>query len=258
LKPTRKKILGYHYSGKGRTFHIVARLSDVPGALSSVLELLRDRADLIGSISYGTEGGEAIWSAFVRPLVSTESEAGLKALVEKSPSAKEVIVRSSDRGLLADSFHSGIEYGNGRFGVILPLKGVSRMFNRLVDDFESGGETILMEEGTALGAASGQYLDDLLGAEELDWKVGALAGLYRSIGWGETSMRVEDPGASYVVSFADCFECVEGGKKRRQCGFLQGHLASTIGTMARKRFTAEETKCRLRGDQVCEFAVHAV
>lgn len=253
MKPTRKKVLGFRYAPNESTFHIVARIKDVPGALNSVLEILRERVDIIGSISYGLGDESAIWSGFVRALSKGETESELKKNIGKSPAVIESLVVSSNHGLLTDSFHSGIEYGPGRSGVIMPFAGVSRMFDRLVNVFGSGGQTILFEEGSALGTSSGQYINSLLGPKRLDWKVAALVAMYRTIGWGTTSLEIIKPRSSYVVRFSDCFECVDGTKPREECGFLRGHLVGTLTRLSGVDFKGEETKCRLRGDPLCEF-----
>jgi predicted hydrocarbon binding protein len=233
----------------------VVRIKDIPGALNSVLEILRDRVDIIGSISYGLGDGSAVWSGFVRALSKADTEPKLKNIVKKSPMVIESIITGSDRGLLADSYHSGIEYGPSRAGVIMPFVGIARIFNHLTNIFGTGGETILFQEGSALGKASGQYINDLLGPGRLDWKVGALAAMYRTIGWGITTLKVDRPRFAYSVLVRDCFECVEGSESRKACWFLRGHLVSTLSTLSGAEFDGTETKCRLRGDPYCEFCL---
>jgi predicted hydrocarbon binding protein len=252
LKPGRKKVMGFYYSERP-TFHIIARIKDSPGALRSVLDVLSDHVDLIGSLSYGLDDGTAMWSGFAYPLSKNETPTRLAKLVKKSSMVLESRVTGSDQGLLADTFHAGLEYGPGRAGVILPFAGISRMFDRLVVDFGSGGKTILYQEGKGIGAASAQYLNSLLGPQRLDWKVGALVALYRTIGWGVTSLEVDRSKAAYTVKVQDCFECTDGERVRKECGFLRGHLTSTVSSLSGSEFEGTETKCRLRGDSYCEF-----
>jgi len=252
VKRARKRILGFLYLPGKNTFHIVARLNDTPGSLSNVLGILCKKVDLIGEISYTLDDGTAIFSAFASALSRKETATGLKRLLEKSSSVREARVKASVDGLLADTFHSGLEYGPGRNGVIFPFPGLSRMFNRLVDLFGSGGETILYQEGASVGFATGGYLNSLLGKGKLDWKVGAMASLYNTVGWGATSVKVEKPGSRYRIRFSDCFECVEA-ESRHECAFLRGHLTSTLGILSGNGFTASEEKCRLKGAPYCEF-----
>ncbi|MGD1055146.1 MAG: hypothetical protein ABR867_03585, partial [Nitrososphaerales archaeon] len=212
MKPIRKQSLGVYYSPDVKSFHIVVRLKDVPGALSSVLGLLRDHVDLVGSTSYSLEGNGAIWSGFGKSLSKAETEGKLKNLVKRSPMVLECEVKGSDHGLLIDSFHSGIEVAPDRPAVVFPLVGVSRIYDHLARMLGSGGETILFEEGSALGKSSGQYLNALLGHGNLDWKVKALLGTYSIIGWGSASLEVEKPGARFRVTIRDCMECAGMGK----------------------------------------------
>jgi predicted hydrocarbon binding protein len=66
-------------------------------------------------------------------------------------------------------------------------------------------------------------------------------------------LEVEKPSTRFRVTVRDGFECAGGGKDRKECGFLRGHLASTISTLSGREFEGEETKCRFRGDSFCEF-----
>ncbi|MGD0478170.1 MAG: V4R domain-containing protein [Nitrososphaerales archaeon] len=253
MKPTRKQSLGVYYSPTVKTFHIVARLKDVPGALSSVLELLRDHVNLVNSISYSMEDDGAIWSGFGKSLSKAETEGKLEKLVKRSPMVLECEVKGSDQGLLIDSFHSGIEVAPDRPAVVFPLVGVSRIYDHLARILGSGGETILLEEGSALGKSSGQYLNTMLGHGRLDWKVKALLATYSVIGWGSASLEVEKPGARFRVRIRDCMECAGMGKDRKGCNLVRGCLTSAVSTLSGNEFKSEETKCRFRGDPFCEF-----
>ena len=258
MENTKKKIPGFLFSRNSKMFHVVVRLKDKPGALSGVLQSLRASVDIICSVSYVTEDGGAIWSAFVKPLSRAETESKLEKLAMGSAFVEDCQVKGSDHGLMVDTLHSGVEYGPGRPGLIMPLSGVSRMNRALVEEFGSGGETVLYEEGRALGRASGDYLNSLLGRANPMWKVEAHAGLYRSLGWGIPSLQTERPGFTYVFRFNDCFECFEPDKVRKGCVFLRGHVAGTLSSLFGSEFQGEERKCRLRGGSVCEFRMTRV
>jgi predicted hydrocarbon binding protein len=255
MKETRKQSLGFYFYPGMKGFHIVARLKDVPGALHSVLGLLHDRVNFADSSSHILEDGTAIWSGFGTSLLEDETEEKLKRLIETSPFVLECEVKGSDQGLLIDSFHSGLDIAPDRPGVVFSIAGVTRIYDRLVQTLRSGGETILFEEGSALGESVGQYLNARLGHGELDWKVKALLGTYRAYGWGSASLEVEEPGTRFRVTVRDDFECVEKGKVRKECGFLRGHLTSAISTLSGREFGGRETKCRFRGDPLCEFLI---
>lgn len=252
MKPQTKKIMGFHYSNE-QTFQIVALLEDKPGALGSILQLIGSRVNIISNLGYRQDDGRAICSAFVKPLQKNETEGGLRRLIESSPLVKECVVTSSDQGLLTDSYHSGIEASVGRRGALIPSAGISQMFNRLVTVFQSGGETILFEEGSALGKSTGEYLNPMLHKGELDWKVKGLVGIYRAIGWGVPDLKIQRSATEYSIRFAECFECSEGGKIRSGCWFLTGHLTNTLKVLSGENFVCKEVECVLRGDPLCEF-----
>ena len=257
LESTRKRVLAFHFSPNAKTFHIVVKMKDVPGATSNVLGMLSQRVDLIGSTSYSLDDGSAIWSGFVRSLRHGETAKSLEGVLASSPVVREYLVAASDKGLLVDSYHSGVETGPGRPAALMPLAGFTHMFERLVRDFGSGGETILFEEGSALGKSSGEYLKSHMGAGSLDWKTRALVSMFRSIGYGSPTLKVLEGERKYSIVFRDCFECSSAPGKRKECGFFRGQLAATISTLAGEQFTSQEVKCRLRGDPYCEFRVNA-
>ena len=205
------------------------------------------------SSSYTLGDGTAIWSGFGTSLLEGETEEKLKKLIERSPFVSECEVKGSDRGLLIDSFHSGLDVAPDRPGVVFPIVGVARIYDRMVQTFGSGGKVILYEEGSELGKSTGRYLNARLGKGDLEWKVKALLGTYKAYGWGSASLEVEEPDTRFRVTIHDDFECSEMGKGRKGCDYLRGHLVSTISTLSGKEFEGEETKCRLRGDPLCEF-----
>ena len=255
MKETKQQSLGFYFFPRMKGFHVVVRLKDVPGALASVLLLLRDHVNIVNSASYSLEDGNAIWSGFGKSLSKSETEGRLKKLVECLPVVLECEVKESDHGLLVDSFHSGIEGAPGRPGIVFPTEGLAKIYDYVVGVLGSGGETMLFEEGFALGKSTGQYLNTRLGHGHLDWKAKALLAMYRVQGWGSASLKIEKPRARFRVRFRDDYECAGGGKDRKECSFLRGHLTGMVSTLSGSEFKGEETKCRLRGDPLCEFVL---
>ena len=228
--------LGFYFDVGMRSFHIVTRIKNVPGALHDVLGRLHANVDFVNSTSYSLGDGSAIWSGFGKSLSEGETEGRLKELIEWSPFVLECEVKASDHGLLIDTFHSGLEVAPERLGIIIPIAGVAQIFDRLAQTYGSAGKAILFQEGSALGKESGQYLSARLGHGDLDWKVKALLAVYRAYGWGSPTLEVEESGDRSTVTVRDCFECAEMGKVRKGCDFLRGHLASGISTLNGKEF----------------------
>ena len=250
---SKRPYSGFYFSPDVKAFHMVVKMKDVPGALSIVLSMLPDVVDLVDSVSYTLEDGTAIWSGFGKALSPKETEASLKKLLEREPLVLDCQVKQSEKGVVVDSFHAGLEVAPDRPAMVLPTAGFSRICDHLARILGTGGETILFEEGSALGKLTGRFLNEKLAQGKLDARLMAALGMYRASGWGSLDIEVERPGARFRVTASDCPECVQAGRDRDECGFLRGHLVSLVSMLANEEFRSEETKCRLRGDSTCEF-----
>ncbi len=255
MKQLRRPTMGFYFSPRAKTFHIVVNMKDVPGALNSVLSALRSKVDLVESISYALEDGTAAWSGFGKALSKSDTEESIQKAVSRSPSVLECLVEGSDRGLLVDSFHQGVEVAPGRPAIILPVTGFSRICEHLAKILGTGGETILFEEGSALGRATGHYLAGKLGPARPDLRTKAALGLYRANGWGTVTLKEDPNGKLMKIKVKDCPECAGNGGDRKECGFMRGHLVSIVTELSEVKYRSEETRCRLRGDPDCEFSL---
>ncbi|MBI3858702.1 MAG: hypothetical protein HY296_00465 [Thaumarchaeota archaeon] len=255
MKRVKRHEFPYVYAKGKRLFHIVATLEDVPGALGSVLELLRKRVNLIGSVSYSLKGGEAIWSSFGESLSPVETEESLSRLIQSSNLTKEFEVHQSKDGLLVDGFHSGIQTETGESLVMLPREGLSHMFDQVVAEFGSGGELLLYNQGTLLGRDGAEVFIRMLGAEVAKSKVADLRPVFSASGWGIPTRLAENPPGTYTLMVEDCFECSSGHEVARTCSFLRGYFEGSGTAILGILIACEETKCRLRGDPHCEFVI---
>lgn len=246
---------GYFFSQDFKAFHILVKMNDVPGALSTVLTLLHDVVDLVEGASYNLDNGLSVWSGFGKSLSDANTPASIKALLEASPMVVECQVKKSSNGLIADSYHDGLEIAPGRLGIVIPLAGFTRICDHLSKLMGTGGETVLFEEGSVLGQLTGRFLNEQLGSGRLDLRVDAALAMYRASGWGSAKMEVEKNGDQYRVSVTDCLECSSSDSNRKECAFLRGHLLRLVSTLASEEFGIEEGKCRLRGDPHCEFVL---
>jgi predicted hydrocarbon binding protein len=253
LNRSKRRFFGYHFDPPKKTFQIVARIKDTPGALGVVLEALRTHINLIGSVSYVTDQGNAVWSGFAEALSPSETEAELKKIMSHLDVVEESIVKTSEDGLLVDDYHLGIEVGLGEDFIMLPAKGVSHTYDHLTELFGSGGDTILYDEGFSLGKVNARYFMRLLGADLARQKVHQLAALYGTMGWGNAQMEIENTAASFTVVVENCFECSAKRRVRTTCSFMRGHLAGFLSTTFETILRSSEEKCRFRGDPVCEF-----
>jgi predicted hydrocarbon binding protein len=255
LNKEKRRFFAYHFSPKERAYQITVRIRDIPGALSSVLDSLRDHVNLVASVSYSLGDGKAIWSGFALALSKNESEADLKKLVAGSNIVEESDVSASEDGLLVDSFHSGLEVEPEEDFVLFPAKGLSHTYDHLGEILGSGGDTILYEEGYAVGRVNSRYFISLMGLDLARQKLTQLAVLYASLGWGRAEIKMRSSGAAFDVKFSDCFECSAKRTVRQSCSFMRGHLAGFLSTIFESDLESTETHCRFRGDPLCEFSL---
>ena len=254
MEERKRPVFPYYYAPGKRLVHIVARISNQPGSLSEILELLASRVDLIGTSTYLTNEGNAIFSGFAVVLSPGDKPNDLKKLVQSSPKTIEARVDEGQDGVLVDSFHLGIGIG-GRSFMRFRREGLSKVFDKVVEMLESGGETLLHEEGSALGKDNAKTVIKLIGAEMAVEKTQDLRLVLRAMGWGMISVPEVDPDARGVVQVKDCFECGGGSKVRQGCHFFRGYLEGYGSTLYGLDVGSEETKCILRGDAVCEFVL---
>jgi len=256
VKRVERRAFFYYYEPKAETFQIIVRIRDVPGALSNVLERLRDRVNLISSFSYSLDDGTAIWSGFGRALSPSETTEKLKRYLIGSSFVKDSRIEASTKGLLIDSFHTGLKDMIGVPRIVLSTSALRRMFDDIVKVLGSGGSTMLFEEGQSMGRNNGSFVKKLVGPDIARQKARDLLGIYGAMGWGLPTMYEWNPGRRLRLSIDSCFECDGALRNRTTCDFQRGHLVGLLSTFYDVALECNETKCRARGDPGCEFELH--
>jgi predicted hydrocarbon binding protein len=251
IKNEKQRIFPVHFAPGKKLVHVVVRLSDAPGSLSSILDLLAARVNLVGTTTYANSDGTALFSGFAEALSTGETAEGLRALILMSKAAKEADVVEGNEGLLVDTFHTGFVVGDEDY-VLLRREGMAQMFDRVSKMLGSGGETLLVEEGKAMGQWNASSLAKRIGTERIRANSGALNRLLAAQGLGEVETR-ENPGGGFTVTVADCFECSGRRRSRTACSFMRGYLVGFLAEEVGKDFDSVEEKCRLNRGEVCEF-----
>jgi len=230
-------------------------MSDRPGSYISVLTKLRGRVNFIESVTYATKDGNAVFSAYAEPIPPYEGPDTLKALVMESPAAIDCRVIPGAGGVLVDTFHRGIETGAGEPLILFKRTGVRRMFGRMAKLFGSGGEVMLYDEGLAMGESDGAGIRRSWRTEDISLQFPVLLKLFASFGWGSAT-SVPDPSPNLRrIRMDDCFECSSRREGRVSCAFVRGFLTGSAGALLRREVACEETLCRLRGAEACEFVL---
>jgi predicted hydrocarbon binding protein len=249
----RRVVFPFYYSADKKLFHAVVRIRDVPGALAGVLTLLTTEVNLLGSTSYSIEEDSAMFSCFAEALRKSETPEDIQGLLAMSPWVLESKVSESKDGLLVDSFHTGVQVGNGEPYIMFPIAGMADIFEKLVKTFGSGGETILYELGRNFGYDRFDLYRPLLGPEPRT-RVDEAAHIFEALGYGASTIALNPDGSVRMV-VDDCFECTPPSETGRSCAFRRGLAAGSFAALLERETQCQETKCRSKGASFCEFVI---
>lgn len=249
----RRVVFPYYYSEHKKLFHVVARIRDVPGALAGLLTMLTTEVNLLGSTSYSIEGNSAMYSCFAEALRKSETPDEIQGLLAMSPWVLESKVTESKNGFLVDSFHTGVQVGNGEPYIMFPTAGMADIFEKLVKEFGSGGETILYELGRNFGNDRFELYRPILGPESMT-RIDEAAHIFEALGYGASTIT-QSPEGSIKIVVDDCFECITPSEIGRSCAFRRGLAAGSFGALLGREMQCQETKCRSKGGKFCEFVI---
>jgi predicted hydrocarbon binding protein len=252
----RKVEYPFHYSPDGKLVHVVAELHDKPGTLALLLNALGGKVNLIGTTSYVTDGGTAVFSGFGRVLSKNDTAQSIQKLVSEYHSVLGCEVWESSDGLIVDRFHTGLQTGLGEHYTMFPTTSLAKAFEEVVRVFGSGGATILYFQGLDFAKARWSQYSLMLGPHP-EKRIEEAASILESFGYGSITASSDPYGWTLTLEVRDCFECSVGTENKRRCEFLRGMIVGLFGGMYGKRVACQETKCRLKGDKVCEFIVKA-
>jgi len=250
----RKVEYPLYYSPGRNLVHVVVKLRDTPGGLARVLEALGGLVDLIGTTSYRLKDGHAIFSGFAELVSEGETARSVKEAVAAVDGVAACDAWESRQGLLVDRFHTGIQSGNGESYILLPAAALAQTFAKVVQTLGSGGETILYLEGVNLAATRFETYRRMLGPEPVT-RVEEASHIYEALGYGSSSITLEHSGRVVRLIQKDCFECSGPVKGMTSCAFMRGLAAGSFGAVLRKEMKSDEVRCRLRGDESCEFVL---
>ena len=256
LQRQSKVIFPYHFSPDKRLVHIVARISDDPGALASVLTLIGSKVNLIGTTSYALKGGTAIFSGFGELLSRSDTGESVREFVTLSRKVMACQVWESKGGLLVDWFHTGVQSSTGEPCIILPTSGLAKTFDEVVRTFGSGGETILYLQGREFAIARFELYRKMLGPHP-EKRFDEALHIFEAAGYGSSSVDIRDSGKELHLVTKGCFECSSGSESGRTCAYTRGLAVGSFGEAFGKELTCEEIRCRLKRSNECEFVLRA-
>ncbi len=251
----RRKVEYPLYYSPGRSLvHVVVKLDDSPGALARVLEALGAKVNLIGTNSYRMKSGQAIFSGFAEVISASDNARTIRDQVVGVEGVAACDAWDSRQGLLVDRFHTGIQSGNGESYILLPAVALAQTFAKVVQILGSGGETILYMEGVSLAATRFEAYRRMLGTDPVG-RVEEASHIYEALGYGSSTITLEHSGKVVRLVQKDCFECSGEIKGMTGCAFMRGLAAGSFAAVLGKEMKANEVRCRLRGDEECEFVL---
>lgn len=255
----RKDVNVYLDNPSARLFQVVVELKNVPGALSSVLQVLQDlHLNILGSFSsVDPHGKTGVWSAFVKD--SRHSASELKAKISLSEYVLDSKVAESRDGFLVDGIHFPLAWNTGDRAFLGRTKHFARMLSKMREKFGTGGEVLLYEEGYNWGK---ETWEDFAGALRTGFarsNLDVILKLYQALGWFKLE-GVEHDRQSHLVNVrtSSNFEC-EGEKSLRpHSDFVRGHLCGALTAILGEEMVCEETRCTAAGDRLCEFSLRPI
>jgi predicted hydrocarbon binding protein len=248
----------YVFAPDKKVFQVVVRISDAPGSLARILEILEGHINLVGVHTFRTGDGSAMVSAYAEAIDHGEEDpTALEKLILSSPSALACHVTEGSDGLLIDSFFKGLEQDNGEPLMIFRWDAFNQMFDRMSELFGTGAEVMLFYEGVSVGEANGAELVKRMGKETIERNMPTVIRMLSAGGWGSASLALSEAGTP-MVRIDECFECSSKKGMRHGCVFIKGLITGGSRAILGPGAQCEETKCRLRGDDHCEFSISIV
>jgi len=254
--PRQRKIeFPFYYSPGKKLVHIVAKIRDEPGALANLLKGLAPMVNLLGSQSYAIGKGKAIFSGFAETLFHTDSADSIRATLDELPDVLDYQVWEGNDGLLVDWFHTGIESGNGEQYIMFPTKAIAQTYEQVMEALgPTGGDALLFLEGKKFAETRFAMYREMLGPNPSS-RVEEASKIFEALGYGLSTIKVEDAGKTVRLIKEDCFECSLQTHRGRTCSFTRGLAVGSFGALTGKELIATEIQCRLKGAKACEFVL---
>ena len=252
----RKDVNVYLFDPTRKFFQIVIELENVPGALRSVLEVMHGlELNILGSFSSVDSSARlGVWSGFVED--STHTAPDLKRKLAASPFVHDAMVVESRKGFLVDGVHFPLAFNTGTRAVMMGAKTLANMLGTVNEQYGSGGNAILYEEGRSYGKDTGADYLTRLGGDFIVSNMGEVLKLYQALGWFRVAkVKFDAEAGSLLLQAEENFECSGVDSRVPHSHFVRGHLEGMVTTWLGRPMEAKETLCLAKGDKFCEFVI---
>jgi len=128
------------------------------------------------------------------------------------------------------------------------------MLRKIREEFGTGGEKIVYDEGYAWGKDTWAEMTARIGTEFARSNLQEVMKFYQAQGWFklEGIDRNERDGA-VTVRASESLECMDAGSHGPYSHFIRGHLSGAFTAILETEMVCKETKCISAGNQHCEF-----
>lgn len=246
------------YDPDRKFVHVLVELRNEPGAIYDVASRVSSLGlnILNGLTSVEPEQTTGIWSFFAEHADKNLQAAEVKRVIGESKYVLLVRVEESEDGLLTDSFHFPLRFTPGRTVIAFNPASMASMFRRVTSAFGNRGETIVYEEGKAMGKEGGKFLLSVMGRRALRSRIGEFSDLLSGWGWGVVESIEIDEGLSEMrIRASHCFESSGAESSKPTCHFIRGMLEGVFEIVANRPMSATETVCASQGRESCEFTI---
>lgn len=250
----RKDVNVYIYDPSKRFFHVVVELKNLPGALYKLLGVLRDLdLNILGSFSSAESSSKVgVWSGFVEDSNHTASE--LRKRILSSEYVTDATVVESTDGFLIDGIHFPLSWNSGDRAFMGRAKYIARMLRAVRNEFGTGGEKIIYDEGFAFGKDTWSEMTARIGTGFARAHLQDVLRFYQAEGWFKLeSVDKDERGGVLAIRVGESFECMGAARHGHYSQFVRGHLAGALSAILGAEMECEETKCIGAEDESCEF-----
>lgn len=252
----RKDVNVYVHYPDAKLFQVIVELQNVPGALESVLGVLRGlNLKLLGcSFSVDSTERTGVWSGFVEDSDHTAPE--LRQKISSSEHVLDSIVVESKNGLLVDTVHYPLALNTGERAMMIRTEHLGRMLTAMRRQFGTGGNVMLYQEGLFYGKDEVADYIKRLGFGFARSNLKDVLMVYQALGWFKLEgVDQNEQDRTVTIRTSGSFEC-EGAKSLGPYShFMRGCLSGGLTTILGEEMLCKETKCIAAGDQYCEFVL---
>jgi len=255
-----KDVLCGIYSPGRRLVEFAVEKKNVVGALAKISgEIARLGVDVFSGFLTAYPGEErSLWS-FVADLTGLDLTP--EKVAEELRKLDVVLnVRYAEArldGLIIDDLHFPLKASLGERNILIRVKSVADMFDRIFKDFGTGGVAIVYKMGLEAGkrkaeATKAHYRVD--GREMLE----IILAERIAKGWGIPRLiEFNQEEAEATVEVQELFECTpyKGRLKEARSHLFRGYLSGVLTVLFGREVLVSEVECIAKGDPYCKFKV---